>query len=496
MKPHFRSRIAVIAVLVSLVAGACSSSSETKSSDDTTTTTPDVVEPITWTTCGEVQCASLLAPYDYNNPSLGHFTLHLTRRASEGPASGYVGPLLVNPGGPGFGGSSLAADAQYYFSPDIIDRFDIIGFDPRGTGKSTPALNCISDDEFDKYFAADNTPDNESDLDAIVALNKEFVDECRQESGNILQYVTTANTARDMDRIRQALGVEKISYFGFSYGSELGATWATMFPTTVRAAVLDGASDPESDAITSGIQQAAGFEQSLNTFLARCAKNAECPFHNNGNTEAAFDALMQKLDKKPLFVSSDRARVNQTVALTGVAEAMYSENYWPELETALADAQNGKGDGLLALYDSYFQRSPEGTYGNELEAFIAISCADDLGPRSVEEVDSFNDQFLKAAPRLGVSFIHSYSCVFWPTEPNPKVTITGKGAGPIVVVGTTGDPATPYESTQNMARTLENGVLVTVEAEGHTGYGSNYCVINAVDEFLFTTVPPKAGLTC
>lgn len=484
-------RTVSLSVIALLVVTACSS----PGSDSQTSTTQERITPLTWTPCEGVECSSLLVPFDYDKPELGHFTLHLTRRTAENPAD-KVGSLLVNPGGPGFGGSSLAKDATYYFSQDIIDHFDIIGFDPRGTGESTPALDCISNDEYDKFFASDNTPKDDKELEAIVELNKQFVDECEQNSGTILQYVTTANTARDMDMIRRALGESKISYFGFSYGSELGATWVTMFPDTVRAAVLDGASDPESDAITAGIQQAAGFEQSLSTFLDRCAKDPECAFHNGGNPGAAFDVLMKKLDDNPLLVKPDRARVNQTVALTGVAQAMYSESFWPQLDQALASAQQGDGSGLLGLYDSYFQRSPEGTYGNELEAFISITCADDLGPRSVKEVDAYNDEYMKAAPRLGFSFIHSYSCVFWPTKANKKVAITGKGAGPIVVVGTTGDPATPYESTKNMVRSLENGVLVTVNAEGHTGYGTNECVVSAVDSYLITTTPPADGTTC
>lgn len=491
-----RRRNAAKLIVLTLLVGACSSSQSDTPKDTTTSSTQPKVQELSWRPCGEIECSSLLVPFDYDDSTIGQFTLHITRRPAENPGDTYAGPLLVNPGGPGFGGSSLAEDAQYYFSQDIIDNFDIIGFDPRGTGKSTPALDCIVDKDFDKYFGADNTPNNDAELDSIVELNKEFVDECKQRSGTILQYVTTANTARDMDMLRRALKVDTITYFGFSYGSELGATWATMFPDTVRAAVLDGASDPDSDAITGALQQAAGFEKSLDTFLARCGKDAECPFHSGGNPGAAFDKLMNQLDTKPLIVSRDRAPVNRTVALTGVAEAMYSESYWTELEQALADARDGDGGGLLALYDSYYQRSSDGRYGNELEAFISITCADDLGPRSVAELDAYNDQFIKAAPRLGVSFIHSYTCVFWPIEPNTRVEVTGAGAGPIVVVGTTGDPATPYASTQNMANALEGGILVTVNAEGHTGYGANECVVSAVDTYLITLKAPKVGLDC
>jgi pimeloyl-ACP methyl ester carboxylesterase len=296
--------------------------------------------------------------------------------------------------------------------------------------------------------------------------------------------------------LRLALGEEKVSYFGFSYGSELGTTWATMFPETVRAIVVDGAVDPNASSVQEGMNQAKGFEGQLTAFLKQCSEKTTCAFHNGGKAEAAFDKLVLDIDSTPLEVSKDRTLVTQGVLFTAVAQAMYSDYYWPQLSEALHDAQLGDGKGILQLYDDYYQRNEDGTYGNELEAFLAISCLDDPGATSIEEVDSRIEEFIAAAPRLGGNFAYGYSCALWPVRQADKVTITGKGAGPIVVIGTTGDAATPLESTRNMALGLEQGILIVVEANQHTGYGANSCVVKAVDEYLIKLTVPANETNC
>jgi pimeloyl-ACP methyl ester carboxylesterase len=424
---------------------------------------------------------------------LGSFTLFLTRKPAADQAN-KIGSMLVNPGGPGFGGSSVAADAEYYFSDELLDRFDIIGWDPRGTGKSTPAVDCV--DEYDDYFGIDSTPESPEEKQAIIDAGQSFNDECEANSGEILPHISTQATARDMDSIRRALGEEKITYFGFSYGSELGATWATMFPETVRAAVLDGASDPNATSLDQGLAQAQGFEKQLDVFLSKCSKRVSCVFNSNGNSAAALDKLITEIDAKPLVVSADRTPVTQGVMYTALAQAMYSDALWPQLERSLSDAVEGDGAGLLQLYDDYFQRKPDGSYGNELEAFLAISCLDDPGPTSVEEVDAQIPVFTKAAKRFGASFAYGYSCALWPVAQAPRITITGKGAGPIIVIGTTGDPATPIESSRKAARSLEGGLFLTVKADQHTGYGLNTCVVETVDRYLIDLKAPADGKVC
>lgn len=472
-----------------LVLAACGSSTNpTDTTASPAVTTAPVNAEITWKPCATGfsegdECGTMKVPYDYAQPDGKQFTLHMRRHPAQVKAE-RIGTLLVNPGGPGFGGQFLVESASSYFSSDLTDRFDILGWDPRGTGESEPAVDCV--DNFDDYFAEDPTPATEAEKKASLDLTKKFIGECEKRSGEILPYVSTNNTARDMDTIRRALGEEKISYLGFSYGSELGATWATMFPSTVRAAVLDGATDPTADAIQGALLQAKGFERELTTFLAQCSADAKCPFWNKGNAEAAYDALAKLVDDTPVKVRAGRAPVNLAVFDTAVSQAMYSSSMWPQLEEALAALQKGDGQGILDLYDEYYQRKSDGTYGNELEAFGAIGCLDDPGPATVEESDKWIPEFKKAAPRLGDSFGAGYMCIFWPAKPDHRIAITGKGAGPIVVVGTTGDSATPLEGTRKMAETLEDGRLVVLTANRHTGYGENACVTGAVDQYLLT----------
>jgi len=488
------------AVTLALTISACGSSS---SSTDTTVpsldnTTEFVVNPIVWTACDgstntEVECGNIEVPFDYANPDQGSFVLYVKKHNAASPAD-RIGSMMVNPGGPGFGGSSLADDAQYYFSQDLIDRFDIIAWDPRGTGESTPAVNCV--DTFDEYFGLDSPPETPEEKQALIDASQAFNDKCAENSGTILPFISTKASAQDINSLRLALGEEKVSFFGFSYGSELGTTWATMFPETVRAIVVDGAVDPAASSIQEGMAQAKGFEGQLATFLKQCSERTTCEFHNDGDAEAAFDQLVLDIDAKPLEVSKDRTLVTQGVLFTAVAQAMYSDYYWPQLSEALSAAQNGDGKGILQLYDDYYQRKDDGTYGNELEAFLAISCLDDPGATSAEEVDSHIEDFIAAAPRLGGNFAYGYSCALWPVKQAAKVNITGKGVGPIVVVGTTGDAATPLSSTRKMAQGLEQGILIIVDANQHTGYGANSCVVKAVDDYLIKLTVPANETTC
>jgi pimeloyl-ACP methyl ester carboxylesterase len=489
-----------IAAALALTITACGNSS---SSSDTTTnplnaTTEFVVNPIEWNTCDgststQVECGNIEVPFDYADPEQGSFVLYVKKHNAASPAD-RIGSMMVNPGGPGFGGSSLADDAEYYFSQDLIDRFDIIAWDPRGTGESTPAVNCV--DTFDEYFGLDSPPETPEEKQALIDASQAFNDKCAENSGTILPFISTKASAQDINSLRLALGEEKVSFFGFSYGSELGTTWATMFPETVRAIVVDGAVDPAASSIQEGMAQAKGFEGQLATFLKQCSERTTCGFHNDGDAEAAFDQLVLDIDAKPLEVSKDRTLVTQGVLFTAVAQAMYSDYYWPQLSEALSAAQGGDGKGILQLYDDYYQRKDDGTYGNELEAFLAISCLDDPGATSTDEVDSHIEDFIAAAPRLGGNFAYGYSCALWPVKQAAKVNITGKGAGPIVVVGTTGDAATPLSSTRKMAQGLEQGILIVVDANQHTGYGANNCVVKAVDDYLIKLTVPANETTC
>ncbi|MDO8392186.1 MAG: alpha/beta hydrolase [Actinomycetota bacterium] len=442
-----------------------------------------------------VQTGTLEVPFDYDDPAKGTFTLFVARHLAE--PSQRIGSMLVNPGGPGFGGSTFAISADQVYSDTLLQHFDIIGWDPRGTGLSEPAIDCT--DDYDHFYASsDLTPETAAERQYLVDLAEEFAGACLAAHADIIEHVGTNNTARDMDAIRQALGEDRISYFGFSYGSELGATWATLFPHTVRAAVLDGAVDPTAGLVEISLQQMEGFEEALAMFLADCSADPDCAFHNDGDAEGAFDRLMDSLDESPIPSDRGRPDVNLQVAVTAASEAMYSDRLWPQLAGALADAQQGEGSGLLALHDMYFQRAADGSYSNGLEAFQVIFCMDHAERLTVAEDDATVDDMLEVAPRLAPSTKGSYFCTFFPPSTDPRATITGDGAGPILVMGTTGDSATPLSSTRAMADALEDGRLVIVTGNQHTGYNVSDCSQRTVDDYLVDPVAnaPADGAEC
>ena len=280
---------------------------------------------------------------------------------------------------------------------ELLERFDVIGWDPRGTGFSEPAVDCI--DDYDEYYAGYDitrrtTPSTKrSSTSSRTSLSVASTTTKRSWSSSA---PTTAPATSDS--IRRALGEDKISYFGFSYGSELGATWATLFPETVRAAVLDGASDPTVDPLQDSLQQTAGFEAALTRYLAQCSDDPECAFHNDGDAEGAFDTLMAELDENPIPSEEGRPDIDLGVALQAVAEAMYTDEFWEQLSEALDAAQNGDGSGLLALWDAYYHRQPDGTWINFLEAFQVIRCMDQVARRTVEEDDAAAIEFNEVAP--------------------------------------------------------------------------------------------------
>jgi pimeloyl-ACP methyl ester carboxylesterase len=426
-------------------------------------------------------------PLDWSKPKGDQITLYLVRHRAVDTAH-RIGTLLVNPGGPGYGGSGLAYDAESIYGQDLLDRFDIIGWDPRGTGYSDPTINCI--DDYDKYVGIDTSPDTDAERTLLVDRSTEFADACATKNTVLLPHVGTADTARDMNAIREALEEPTISYFGFSYGSELGATWATMFPDTVRAMVIDGAVDPTVDYFEQNVQQAAGIETAFDQFLARCSDDTACAFHNNGDAAGAYDRLSAQADRDPVRTEAGRPSVTQGVLATAVAQAMYDEAAWPELEQALADLQDGDGTTVLGLYDHYYGRQ-DGRWDDSLEAYFAINCLDDPGSTGPDQLFARERELAAAAPRLGRSWLGELTmCSVWPGDPAPKVTITGKGAGPVLVVGTTGDAITPLASTRRMAAALEDGHLVVVDAVQHTGYGVNRCVDSTVDGYLVDPTAP------
>ncbi|MEM9514799.1 MAG: alpha/beta fold hydrolase [Actinomycetota bacterium] len=448
---------------------------------------------IEWESAGDrVDRGRLTVPLEYADS--GGATIELEVARHRAPDGSRVGAMLVNRGGPGAASSDMAYSATSWFPSEITDRFDIVAWDPRGTGQSGAAVDCIDDAEHDRHFAEiDITPDDDAARDELVALAEEFAAGCVERTEG-LTHIGTTNSARDMDAIRQALGEPQVSYFGFSYGSALGAAWATLFPTTVRAAVLDGATDPLVEPLERSRQQLVAFEESLSTFLNECAEGP-CEFADGADPENALDELLLALDAEPVPTVGGRAALNRGVATTGIVQAMYSDAYWPTLERALEDAAAGDGAGLLALHDTYHQRADDGSYPSLIESFQAITCMDRAERLSVEQADANAAVLTEAAPRLSPGEVGSYFCTFFPESAEPMIEITGVGAGPIVVIGTTGDPATPLGSSRAMADALEDGRFLVVDANRHTGYGVDDCVDGAVNDYLVQLTAPDDS-TC
>jgi pimeloyl-ACP methyl ester carboxylesterase len=312
--------------------------------------------------------------------------------------------------------------------------------------------------------------------------------------------MSTADAAKDMDRIRAALGEQKLSYFGFSYGTFLGTTYAGLFPQNVRALVLDGAIDPNITGDELSREQAIGFENALKAFLDDCASNPSCAFYNNGNPGAALDELMKQIDAKsiPSIAIPDSRLVGPGEAFTGVLEAMYSKQLWPVLAQGLALAQQGDGAVLLALSDSYNERDQSGQYSNLAAVNNAVNCLDYKSPMDVGAYTQQATELEKVSPHFGEAIAYlGLTCAFWPVHAtrDPGI-ITAAGSPPILVVGTTGDPATPYVWAQNLAKELQNGVLLTRKGEGHTAYGDSTCIQNHVDQYLITLQTPPANTVC
>jgi pimeloyl-ACP methyl ester carboxylesterase len=447
-------------------------------------------DPFLWEDCGErLECGWLPVPFDYSQPEGRRMELRVVRHLA--PPETRIGSLLVNPGGPGSEGIWLAESAEAVYGPTLTERFDIVAWDPRGTGASDPHVDCV--DEYDSYVTDDPTPDDDIELDALARAGGEFAEACERRNGPLLAHVSTQDSARDMDVIRRALGEETISYFGFSYGSELGAAWSSLFPETVRVAVLDGAVDPGVDPFSRSLQQAAGFDAAFQHFLAQCANDAACEFHSEGDPTSAFQALVEQLDDHPLIVSSDRTPVNEAVLYYAVFDAMYESDLWPVLAKGLSRARDGDGSVLLGLYDEYFQRGEDGTYSNLLDAFFAISCLDGEGAPELTRPETVA-ALQAAAPLLWPGFTGATPCDAWPVGRVGRVPIVVSGA-PMLVVGTTGDPATPLEGSRAMAGAV-GGSFLTVEANQHLGYNTNGCVNDAVEKFLVSLEPPADGLTC
>jgi pimeloyl-ACP methyl ester carboxylesterase len=454
--------------------------------------------PLTWSDCGDgFECAELTVPLDRDEPTAGSVELALVRRPAPDPAQ-RIGSLVVNPGGPGSSAVDFLRRSWEAIPGPVRARFDLVAFDPRGVGASAP-VRCVDTTEMDALVALDPTPDDDAELAALEAGSRQLAEGCARRSGHLLPHLSTVQVAHDLDLLRASLADAGLTYVGYSYGGSIGAEYLRLFPGRVRAMVLDSPLDPALtwDQVLEG--QAVGFDVALAAFLDDCERT-RCAFRRavRGDLTAAFDALAERVETTPL-PGDGRRTVGPGELSLGVGAGLYSRSSgWPALARALADAHAGDGAVLLALSDAYLDRTEDG-YENTGEANLAVNCIDRPWPRETEPYLALAERVRAVAPRFGPAIaLSGLGCSVWPVratrEPAP---VRAEGAPPVVVIGVSRDPATPYAWAQAVAGQLASAVLLTVDGDGHTSYraGGPRCVVDAVDAYLVSLQVP-APVTC
>ncbi|MFF3614516.1 alpha/beta hydrolase [Streptomyces sp. NPDC002580] len=438
------------------------------------------------------QCATLAVPLDYAKPDGGTIDLALIRSKSTGGQDKRIGSLLFNFGGPG--GSGVSTLPWYESTVDSLhDRYDLVSWDPRGVAASE-GIRCRGDKALQASESVDSTPDDAAEEAAYFKDAADFGKGCAKAAGKLITHVSTTDTARDMDLMRQVLGDRRMHYFGISYGTELGGVYAHLFPGNVGRLVLDAVVDPSADSVGHAKNQTLGFQRALDDYLKSTGQDPE-----RGSRKIAD--LLKRIDAAPLPTRSGR-KLSQSLAVTGIALPLYSQTRWPNLTDALKKAEHGDGSALLALADDYNERDASGHYGTSAHAQRVISCLDDKQRPTPEETKRRLPEFERISPVFGdfMGWDTAGWCHDWPTAgqyDSPEVS--APGAPPVLIVGNTGDPATPYEGARRMADELGKGVGVelTWKGEGHGAYGKGSdCVDSTVDDYLLDGTPPKDGKAC
>lgn len=456
-------------------------------------------QELDWAACDEgFDCTTVTAPLDWSDPSVGEIELSLIRSRATGGEP--IGSLLTNPGGPGASGVDLIRESlDYAVGEPLREQFDVVGFDPRGVGEST-AVACLDDAEMDAYLydIPANPRGSDAWTDELLARHTEFAEACDANSDGILPYITTQNAARDMDLLRAVLGDTRLNYLGYSYGTFLGATYAELFPDKVGRLVLDGAVDPSISGLDVNVTQGVGFESALRAYMADCLEGSDCPFRGSvDDAMADLGALLASVERDPLPAADGRLLGADTLLLAIVA-ALYSQDSWDYLTMALDSALQGDPETAFILADFYNNREGGVYLDNQTEAFRAYNCMDYPVDSSAADIAAAEARLAADAPTVAPYWFGPDSCSVWPYPPTgQRGPIAAEGAAPIVVVGTTNDPATPYEWSVSLAEQLASGVLVTREGEGHTGYNKgSQCVDDAVEAYLLTGAVPQDGLVC
>ena len=484
-------RVAVVLVLVTILGAACTRNTPTAKQ----TPTPKPPGAIAWADCGGAfQCGDLEVPLDYDHPDGRKISLAVIRVPARDKAH-RIGSLLLNPGGPGESGIEFLRGDVASLS-NLNRRFDLVTWDPRGVAESTP-ITCIDGPQEDEYLALDTVLDDTEEKQAAIKAAKDFADGCQKRSGDLLPFMDSVSTARDMDQIRIAVGDDKLTYLGFSYGTYIGQWYAHFFPDRVRALSLDGVVDPTVSANDGLLAQVGGFEQNLQAFLKDCKARSSCGYGRSGDPGTKLTALMNRLDKTPLKVG--RRELTRALAMTGLLVSLYDESLWRYLDQALTGAENRDGRIFLLLADAYNHRNSDGTYSNLFNgAYHSTYCLDYTVPTDIAAYDALGPAYSRASPLFGPwSQYANLQCAFWPVKPkHGQGPITVTGAPPILLVGGTNDPATPYSEAQSVNRQIQGSVLLTREGNGHTSYDSSACAHAAEDAYLISLTLPAAGTVC
>ncbi|MCG5432663.1 alpha/beta hydrolase [Mycobacterium sp. MYCO198283] len=494
-----------VLVVAALVAGAVAPSARA---------TPGgglAVAPPTWTDCAAVidntaalptaQCTTVAVPVDYANPAGAQAQLAVIRI----PASGTrIGTLLINPGGPGASAvDSVATTAPRLAGTDLGRSFDLVGFDPRGVGHSTPAIRCRSDEEFDAYRREPLVDFSPAGVAHIEQVYRSVADGCLARTGpEFLSSVGTASTVRDMDVVREALGENQLNYLGYSYGTLLGARYAQAHPDQVRAMVLDAAINPAEDPISAAISQLAGFQRVFDAYAASCRRYRDCPLGSDpAQAVARYRTLVDPLVRAPAPTSDPRG-LSYADAITGTLKALYTPRYWDFLTSGLLGLARGTDPGdLLLLADEYQLRDPAGHYANLQDAFTAIRCVDSAFPTDPAPWVAADREIRQVAPFASYGTFTGFAprdiCALWPVPATSgPAPVSSPGPGKAVVVSTTRDPATPYADGVELARQLQ-APLVTYDGEQHTVvFSGNDCIDQPVERYLVELTPPAPGLRC
>ena len=454
-------------------------------------------QQLEWSECSDgFECSSFSAPIDYANPADGAMQISVIRKLATGTAQG---SLVLNPGGPGGSGIEYTTYAEYVVSDTLRENFDIVGFDPRGVGFSTP-VECLDDEQTEEYIALDGSPDDQTEIDQAQAMSELFGQSCATNSPGTYKFLDTISAARDVDILRALLGDEKLNWLGKSYGTFLGATYADLFPERVGRMLLDGAIDPTLTNEKLSFGQALGFELALTRFVDDCVTKSDCPLSASGAAGVSeVGDLLIELDANPITLDDGRL-FTQAMGTLGVVGSLYDKQYgWPELRTNLGLAFDDDFSGLASSVDFYTGRQSDGSYkDNSNDAIAAVNCLDRPDRATTEETAALASEWKKVAPNFGEYLAWSnISCSYWQAEATgvPK-EITAPGTPTILVVGTVNDPATPYAWSQALATQLSKGVLLTLDGDGHTAYyqGSK-CIDEIVDNF-YLTGEAEDGITC